>query len=100
MKSYKQWVPSSSWGRLVIPALIAAICAILPLVLQSSGNKLPSTAVAILQRADSFELLSLDPRLQIPPENRSFHGYRVLNRVTISEANTRQKLVSTLLQGM
>jgi hypothetical protein len=45
-------------------------------------------------------LLSLDPRLQIPPENGSFHGYRVLNRVTISETNTRQKLVSALLQGM
>jgi hypothetical protein len=64
------------------------------------SNKLPSAAMEILQHADHFELLSLDPRLHSPAEKDSFHGYRVLSRVAISDANTRERLISALRQGM
>lgn len=88
------------WRWQVVMAFIVLICAILPLALRFSSNHLPSTAIEILQHADHFELLSLDPRLQSSPENDSFHGYRVLRRVTISDATARKKLISALRQGM
>ena len=80
--------------------VITAICAVVPLALWPSRNQLPASAVTILQQADHFELLSLYPRLQNLSDENTFHGYRVLASVLISDANSRQKLVSALRQGM
>ena len=76
------------------------MCGVVALALWRSRNQLPAAAITILTRADHFELLSLDPRLGDRTDENTFHGYRVLARVPISDANGRQKLVSALREGM
>ena len=90
---------NSHWQCLTVSAVLIAIGAASPQTLQPPTNRLPSSTISVLQHADQFELLSLDPKYGYS-ENGSFHGYRVLGRVVISDANTHQKLVSALLQGM
>ena len=87
------------WRWFIVLGFITAICVALP---QDWWNKnhLPAAAMTTLQQADQFELISLDPRFHNPPEKDSFHGYRILSRVIISDKNTRQKLISALRQGM
>ena len=93
-------MPFSCWQRIVITALIVTICAIVPLALRRSSNQLPASTIMILQQADRFELLSLDPRLPDLADEYAFHGYRVLASVPISDPHRRQMLVSALLKGM
>jgi len=93
-------MPFSCWQRIVITALIVTICAIVPLALRRSSNQLPASTIMILQQADRFELLSLDPRLPDLADEYASHGYRVLASVPISDPHRRQMLVSALLKGM
>src|SRR5262249_3531351 len=55
----------------------------------ASRNDIPSSAKAILERADHLEVLSLDPNRQ-----GSFHGYRVLKTILVTSADTRKALIS------
>jgi hypothetical protein len=57
-------------------------------------NEIPAPAAAILEQADHFELLSLDPRRQLNAVDGDFHGFRVLGTAVIRDTETRQKLVS------
>jgi hypothetical protein len=63
-------------------------------------NHLPAAAMKTLKQADRFELLSLDPHFQRALEKDGFHGYRILDRVVISDPKTRDRLISALRQGM
>jgi hypothetical protein len=56
-------------------------------------NVIPETALAILEQADHFELLSLNPDYQQIPAEGDFHGYRVLGTAVINDIETRKKLV-------
>jgi len=90
---------ATRWQWFAVLALIIAIFVVMP---QDwwHRNHLPSAVVTTLQQADHFELLSLDPKLQSFPEEDSFHGYGIPSRVTISDANTRKRLISALRRGM
>lgn len=57
------------------------------------GNVIPETALTILEQADHFELLSLNPEYQQTPAEGDFHGYRVLGTALIDDIETRNKLV-------
>jgi hypothetical protein len=48
-------------------------------------NKIPATAAAILEQADGFELLSLNPDCQQNAAKGDFYGYRVLGTAVITE---------------
>ena len=64
----------------------------------SKENHLPETALAILEQADKFELLGLDPRpLQA---GDGFHGYAIVERTEIKDQATRKKLISALMASM
>ena len=58
-------------------------------------NVIPATAAAILEQADHFELLSLNPSYQQKAAEGDFHGYRILGTAAINDTETRKKLVST-----
>jgi len=58
-------------------------------------NVIPATAAAILEQADHFELLSLNPSYQQKAAEGDFHGHRVLGTAAINDDETRKKLVST-----
>ncbi len=56
-------------------------------------NVIPETALTILEQADHFELLTLNPDYQQIPADSDFHGYRVLGTAVIDDTETRKKLV-------
>ena len=58
-------------------------------------NVIPAIAAAILEQADQFELLSLNPDHQQKAAEGDFHGYTILGTAVVKDIETRKKLVST-----
>ncbi len=75
----------------------------LPLLAGCTGagqDKIPAAARAVLDNAEQFELLSLDPdhrQRETPGEH--FHGWKVLGKTPVADAGTRQRLVAALKRG-
>jgi hypothetical protein len=65
-------------------------------------NKLPDKVEEALDKAESFDLYSLDPMRgkgdKVPEDG--FRGYKVLGKTTVKDADTRKKLVATLKKGI
>jgi hypothetical protein len=84
------------FGSLVVSALLAAGC--------SSGfsHVIPARAVAILDDAESFELLCLDPERTERGEQTAstYHGWKVLGVAAVPDADTRQRLLTALKRGV
>src|SRR5262245_65277714 len=83
---------------LVLPALLL-------LATQSKGaekeNQLPPKARAILEKAEAFELLSLDPSPESErPKEGGYFGWKVLGKTTVKDADTRKRIVEALLKGI
>jgi hypothetical protein len=79
--------------------LVTAIPVIVGCAGKPTGSKIPETAAAALEKAVQFELLAIDPKHQDEKPKDDFHGWRILGRTTIKDANTRKKLVAALKQG-
>jgi hypothetical protein len=63
-------------------------------------NKIPDNLRAMLEKADQFELFSLSPdELKEKPKD-GFHGWKVLGKTTVKDAETRQKLLAALQKGV
>jgi hypothetical protein len=67
-------------------------------------NALPSEVRKILDKADRFVLLSLDPKLsehqQDKPSDKFFHGYRVRRKIEIRTQKARDELSGALYEGI
>lgn len=63
-------------------------------------NKIPTAASTILEQADHFELLSLNPHHHQRPAQGDFHGYRIQGTAVIADPETRKKLISAFRQGV
>lgn len=63
-------------------------------------NSIPMAAKTILEQADEFRLLSLDPRLSRDAAKGAFHGYKILGSTQVRDVGTRGKLVSALEKGI
>jgi hypothetical protein len=63
-------------------------------------NVIPAIAAAILEQADQFELLSLNPDHQQKPAEGDFHGYGILGTALIKDIETRKELVSTFKKAV
>ena len=65
----------------------------------AGAAEIPADAKAALEKATEWELYSLDPsRLKEPPED-NFHGWKVLGKTTVKDAETRKKLLAALDKG-
>lgn len=65
-----------------------------------ADNKLPEAARTILEKAEQFELLSVDPKPQKEDEKDGFHGHKVLGKTAVKDADVRKQLVEALVKGM
>lgn len=64
----------------------------------ADDNKLPAEVAAILEKADTVELLSLQPKAD-PEAKDSFHQYKILGKTTLKGADAT-KLVATVQKGI
>jgi hypothetical protein len=67
----------------------------------AADNKLPDKAKAILDKAKSYELYSLDPgKGDDEMVKDGFHGYKVLGKSTVKDDKARDKLRTALVKGI
>lgn len=78
--------------------------ALLTIVGEGGGKKLPEEAQAVLAKGETFELLSLHPQRDSQPgekpDPKAFHGYKILGKIAIKEAAVRKQLLEALDKGM
>jgi hypothetical protein len=71
---------------------------------QTSGNdethQIPAAAKAILEKAEEFELLSLDASTGMTKMRGNFHGWRVLGKTAVKDPTTRKKHVNAFEKGV
>jgi len=88
------------WANTRMSEMVFVVAAVVAMAACGNGNVIPAPAAAILNQADHFELLSLDPRPQWEPAEGDFHRYKVLGTVVINDAETRKKIVSAFKRAV
>ena len=63
-------------------------------------HKLPATVSALLDEAESIELLSIDPGERTSDPGSGFHGWKVLGRTTPSDDGGRKAIVAAIKRGI
>lgn len=84
-------------ATLILAIGVPAILAETQLVAQ---NKIPDEARAILDKAGEFELISLDPVRPREKPKDAFHGWKVLGKTTVKDAETRRSLIAAFAKGV
>jgi hypothetical protein len=64
------------------------------------GDKVPENLLTMLEKAEKFEFLSLNPELLNEKAEDEFHGYKILGKTTIKEEETRKKLIDAFKKGV
>ena len=64
------------------------------------GEALPEPAQSAFTKPDQFELYSLDPNAGQKEEKGRFHGWKVLGKTVVKDAETRTKLLAALDRGI
>jgi hypothetical protein len=83
-----------------ITAVVLSLCAT-SLLAADATNKIPDSARVALEKAEQFELLSLDPeRHQNRWPKYEFHGWRILGSMMIKDAEARNDLVTALKKSV
>ena len=62
--------------------------------------KLAGVTREMLEKAEKFELISLDPSRSADKPKDTFHGWKVLGRTVVKDAETRKQLVAALRKGI
>jgi hypothetical protein len=62
--------------------------------------RLPRSAVRALESADTYEVLSLDPRRPDSASPNDFHRYRVLGKTSVTDPSTRTRLNESLRKAV
>lgn len=68
----------------------------------SGCSTLPSSAVAVLESADQFEIYRLEPHATEDPnpEAKVFRGHTILARAEVKDANARLKIAEIVSRGV
>jgi len=78
---------------------LSAVVVTLSLTGCSTGGEIPADVKAALEKADSWELYSLDPEQRKDPPKVAFHDWRVLGKTTVQDADARKRLLAALEKG-
>lgn len=62
-------------------------------------NKMPESALKVLQNATELELYSID-FAHMDKEKTGFHDMKVVGKTTVKDADVRKKLVAEFVKGM
>src|ERR1700722_14232822 len=66
---------------------------------KEKGDKIPTAARTILDKAESFELYSIDPVKPDKKPKDDFLGWKVLGKTAVKDADVRKKLIEALAAG-
>jgi hypothetical protein len=84
-------------------ARVLVLAFLIPLAAGSRAkaeNKIPDDIQTILEKADKFELISLDPEHLKDKPADGFHGWKVLGRTTVKDADVRKTLLAAFEKGV
>jgi hypothetical protein len=76
---------------------------LLALVMASASlraDTIPAELQAILEKGEQFELLSLNPDPRQEKAEDGFHGWKVLGKTTVKDAEARKKLLAAFKKGV
>lgn len=82
--------------RIAIVAMLVVLTA--AFASRAEENKLPADVLAILNKADSIELLSLDPTPDREGKD-TFHGFKILGKTTLKGAEAK-KVITAIQKGI
>jgi len=85
--------------RVLVIAMLAPLAAG-ALASAAEKNQIPDDLKTILEKADKFELLSLEPEHLKEKPADGFHGWKVLGRTTVKDAETRKTLLAAFEKGV
>jgi len=82
-------------------ARAAALLALLAAPVLGCGS-LPDSAVAVLDRPDSFQILALEPHPtgEAQPGVERFHGHGVLAKADVADPKARERIVDIVNRGV
>src|SRR5262245_51900338 len=83
-------------SRLLVVALVAAGLVTAP----ARADKIPEAVKTALEKADQFELISLDPSERDKPADGGFHGWKVLGKTLVKDKDGRKKVLDALAKGV
>ena len=63
-------------------------------------NQICEPALTVLEKAEQIELLSLNPERPQEKPKDGFHGWKVLGKTTVKDADTRKKLIAAFKEGV
>lgn len=66
----------------------------------SSAAEFPNELRVILDNAEQFELLSLNPDRRAGKQSDHFHGWNILGRTAVTDVHTRNRLVAAFKKGV
>ena len=72
---------------------------VLAFVGRSSAGEIPAETKAALEKATEWELSSLDPEYQKDPPKDGFHGWKILGKTIVKDADIRKTLLAALEKG-
>ncbi len=61
---------------------------------------IPAEVLAVLENAEEFEFLSMDPHMYENPNGTELHGFRILGNMKITDAEQREALVQSLKKAV
>jgi hypothetical protein len=67
---------------------------------KEKDGAIPDQARTVLEKAEQIELLSLHPDRPLDKPKEDFHGWKVLGKTVVKDAETRKKLVAALARGV
>ena len=65
---------------------------------EEKKNAIPADVKTVLEKADTFELYSLDPGEESVKDG--FHGWKVLGKTTIKDTDVRKEVIAALAKGV
>jgi hypothetical protein len=86
--------------RFAVPTLTLLVAASLSCT-EEKKNEIPASVKTALDKAETFELYSLDPgRGEKEDVKGGFHAWRVLGKTTIKDGDTRKAVIAALSRGI
>jgi hypothetical protein len=82
---------------LAVATLLTTLCA---RAAEEKENKLPADAKVILEKAEQFEMFSLDPSVERVKGKDGFHSWKVLGKTVVKKAEVRKQILADLDKGI